>query len=83
MLGSKIHLQHLIENGHLFLTKWAKFFKIDIDIEDKCLTQELIDEFHKANLKVNCWTIDSIENVRKFEKMGVDYITTNEFDQDA
>ena len=56
-------------------------FKMDIDIEEKLLTKELLDIFHKKNLKVNCWTVDTLEMLRKLEDMGVDYITTNVFDQ--
>ena len=54
---------------------------MDIDIEDKLLTQDLVDLFHKKNLKVNVWTIDEEKNLRKLEGMGVDYITTNVFQQ--
>ena len=56
---------------------------MDIDIEDKLLTQDLVDIFHKKNLKVNVWTVDDEKNLRRFEEMGVDYITTNVFDQNS
>ena len=78
----KVHLQMLLEEGHYkMLQKWAKFFKMDIDIECKLLTQEIVDKFHKKNLKVNVWCVDEIDELRKFEEMGVDYITTNVFNQ--
>ena len=80
--GKKVHLQQLLEEGHYkTLYKWAKFFKMDIDIEDKLLTIELVEIFHKKNLKVNCWTVDDEEMLRKLESWGVDYITTNVFNQ--
>ena len=80
--GKKVHLQMLLEPDHYkMLHKWAKFYKMDIDIEDKLLTQEMMDLFHKKNLKVNAWTVDNIDTLRKFEEMGIDYITTNVFDQ--
>ena len=56
---------------------------MDIDIEDRLLTQDLVDIFHKKNLKVNCWTVDTKEGLQKLEDMGVDYITTNELDQNS
>jgi glycerophosphoryl diester phosphodiesterase len=56
---------------------------MDIDIEDRLLTQDLVDIFHKKNLKVNCWTVDSPEMLKKLEEMGVDYITTNVFQQNS
>ena len=78
----KVHLQMLLEEGHYkMLQKWAKFFKMDIDIECKLLTQEIVDKFHKKNLKINVWCVDEIDELRKFEEMGVDYITTNVFNQ--
>ena len=80
----KVHLQMLLEEGHYkMLQKWAKFFKMDIDIECKLLTQEIVDKFHKKNLKVNVWCVDKNDELRKFEEMGVDYITTNVFDQNS
>ena len=82
--GKKVHLQQLLEEGHYkTLYKWAKFFKMDIDIEDKLLTTELVEIFHKKNLKVNCWTVDDEEMLRKLEDWGVDYITTNVFNQNS
>lgn len=82
--GKKVHLQQLLEEGHYkTLYKWAKFFKMDIDIEDKLLTTELVELFHKKNLKVNCWTVDDKEMLRKLEDWGVDYITTNVFNQNS
>ena len=80
----RVHLQQLLEEGHYkTLYKWAKFFKMDIDIEDRLLTQDLVDIFHKKNLKVNCWTVDTKEGLKKMEEMGVDYVTTNELDQNS
>jgi len=80
----RVHLQMLLEEGHYkMLQKWAKFFKMDIDIECKLLTQEIVDKFHKKNLKVNVWCVDENDELRKFEEMGVDYITTNVFDQNS
>ena len=82
--GKKVHLQQLLEEGHYkTLYKWAKFFKMDIDIEDRLLTTELVEIFHKKNLKVNCWTVDDEEMLRKLEDWGVDYITTNVFNQNS
>ena len=82
--GKKVHLQQLLEEGHYkTLYKWAKFFKMDIDIEEHLLTQELMDLFHKKKLKVNAWTVDEKEMLDKLEGMGIDYITTNVFNQNS
>ena len=80
----EVHLQMLLEEGHYkLLQKWAKFFKMDIDIEYRLLTKEIVDKFHRKNLKVNVWCVDEIDELRKFEEMGVDYITTNTFEQNS
>ena len=82
--GKKVHLQQLLEEGHYkTLYKWAKFFKMDIDIEEKLLTPELMEIFHKKKLKVNAWTVDEEEMLKKLEEMGIDYITTNVFNQNS
>ncbi|NLZ15812.1 MAG: hypothetical protein GXY27_03980 [Erysipelotrichaceae bacterium] len=78
--GRRIHLQMLIE-PYFFLIKWAKLFRMDIDISEKLLTKEIVEKMHKKKLRVNVWTIDEEASLRKFEEMGVDYITTNVFDQ--
>ena len=51
--------------------------KIDVDVWCKELTKEQIDACHKAGLTVNCWTIDEVENAKKYADWGIDYITTN------
>lgn len=78
--GKKVHLQHLIEE-HTELLGYARLFKMDLDIRDKVLTEKMLNKFHKKKLKVNCWTVDDESMLRKLESMGVDYITTNVFDQ--
>ena len=78
----KVHLQMLIE-PYVWLTKSAKFHGMDIDIRDQLLTPELLNSFHKKKLKVNVWTVDNSEMLRKLEAMGVDYVTTNVFDQNS
>ncbi len=39
---------------------------------------EWIEEFKKAGLKINVWTVDNEDNLRYFIKQGVEFITTNE-----
>ena len=83
LYGKKVHIQQLWEHTHEFIMKWAYSHRFGLDSEDNILTKEIVDKFHKKGLEVNVWTVDKIEDVRKFEEMGVDYITTNKFDQKA
>ena len=80
--GKKIHLQHLIEE-HTELLGYARLFKMGLDIESKVLTDKMLKKFHKKKLPVNVWTVDDIEDLRRLEDMGVDFITTNVFDQNS
>lgn len=51
--------------------------KIDADIHYHGLTKENIEALHSANIKVNCWTVDSKEDAEKLAIWGVDFITSN------
>lgn len=51
--------------------------RIDIDVEQSDLTQEKLKRIHDAGLKVNCWTVDRIEDAERLAEWGVEYITTN------
>ena len=51
--------------------------KIDAAISYKIATEELIEKFHSAGLRVNCWTVDDKELAERLASLGVDYITTN------
>ena len=51
--------------------------KIDADLYYKCITKSLVKKLHNANLKVNCWTVNTIMDAKFVQTAGVDYITTN------
>ena len=51
--------------------------KFDIDAHYKALTSEVIAKIHGAGLKINCWTVDTVEDAERLAEMGVDYITSN------
>ena len=51
--------------------------KIDADVWCKELTKEHIEELHANGIKVNCWTVDTVEDAERFADWGIDYITTN------
>lgn len=39
---------------------------------------EWVQQSHDLGLKVNVWTVDKVEDMKKVIEMGVDFITTNE-----
>ena len=83
LYGKKVRIQQLWEPTHPFIMKWAYQHRFGLDADMQCLTKEIVDKFHAKGLEVNVWTIDDEESLKKFEEMGVDYITTNKFDQNS
>ena len=51
--------------------------KLDVDVYFKALTEENVKAFHDRGIKVNCWTVNSVEDGERLAAIGVDYITTN------
>ena len=51
--------------------------RIDADLCGYCVTKEIVDRLHEAGLKVNCWTLDTLEHAELAKRVGVDFITTN------
>ena len=51
--------------------------RIDVDVQYKALTAELIALLHENGLKVNCWTVDDPKAAETLVEWGIDYITTN------
>ena len=51
--------------------------KFDVDIKHTLLSEELIARLHRANIKVNCWTVDNPEDAEKYASWGIDFITSN------
>lgn len=78
----KIHLQVLIEK-HTELLLFARVHHMDIDIEQNRLNQKIVNKFHKKNLKVNVWTVNNKKSLDKLTQLGVNYITSDVFDQNS
>ena len=78
----RIHLQQLIQE-HTEFVYTSIWKKMDIDIDYNKLTDKMIEKMHKHNLKVNVWTVDDIDALRDLERRGVDYVTSNVFDQNS
>lgn len=51
--------------------------KMDVDVNYKALTKEILDLLHKKGIIVNCWTVDDKEKAEELCKWGIDYITSN------
>ncbi len=51
--------------------------KFDADLYNECLTKEKVERLHEAGIKVNVWTVNTLEEAKKMQDFGVDMITTN------
>ena len=63
----------LIDERYDFMVK----NDFDVDLSEKCITKELVNEFHALGKKVNVWTVNDIERAEYLKECGVDFITTN------
>jgi len=54
-----------------------KKYGLDLDVKYTAVTENLIATLHENGIKVNVWTVDSLEEAERLTKMGVDFITTN------
>ncbi len=50
---------------------------LDLDIHYKALDAEKIALCHENGIRVNCWTVDQLENAEDLIAWGIDYITSN------
>lgn len=83
VMHPKLDVQLLVEKGHPFLKDWAYHLRWGLDIESKLLTKDDIERFHNKKLKVNAWTVDTKDELKRLEKAGIDMITSNVFDQNS
>ena len=51
--------------------------RIDVDVQYKALTKEIVDLLHKNGLLINCWTVDNKDDAEVLSAWGVDFITSN------
>ena len=51
--------------------------RLDADICHVGITKEVVDKLHAEGLKVNCWTVDTLEVAQRVKAAGVDQITSN------
>ncbi len=59
------------------LAKWSRLPTEYVIVEQKLLTQQLIDELHAARRKVFTWTVNTPTRMRRFAEWGVDGIISD------
>lgn len=51
--------------------------KLDADIYHVALTQEYANLLKQNDIKINCWTVDDLQNANRLKDLGVNFITSN------
>ena len=69
--------QYLISQHTEWLVDMLIKHRLDLDINHKAVSRELVDTLHAAGLKVNVWTVDTVEDAQRVIDCGVDFITSN------
>ena len=69
--------QYLVSKIEDTLLDTLKANRLDLDIRYNALTPDFVAACHAANIQVNVWTVDTLEDCRRMTDWGVDYITSN------
>ncbi len=69
--------QFLISEHTEWLVDTLIKHRLDLDIRHTAVSKELVDQLHEAGLKVNVWTVDTLEDAQRVIDCGVDIITSN------
>lgn len=56
---------------------WTVGQRMDVDVNHEYVDEGLVNMYHDNSLKVNVWTVNSIDDYLKYDEMGVDFITTD------
>ena len=59
------------------LAKKLSSLNMDLDIYFEGFDAETAERCHRYGIKVNCWTVDKVEDAARLAELGVDYITSN------
>ena len=71
--NTPINISDLIENINLL----KKYGNYGIDIKVDKVTKDKVDLAHLNGAKVNVWTVNNKEDIKKLTDMGVDMITSD------
>lgn len=76
-MDKSINVQQLMDHFKPEYVDLCAQYRADLDIHYKAVTKEVVDLIHSKGLKVNVWTVDTIEDGERMVEYGVDYITSN------
>lgn len=72
-------IQYLVEKIEDMpaLLETLKKYRFDLDAKHTCIKEEMVPVFHQNGIKINVWTVNTVERAERLQEIGVDYITTN------
>lgn len=70
-------VQFLVETEIPDLVSILNANDLDLDIDVRLITEELVEKVHLIGHQVNVWTVNTLEEARKLADWGVDYLTSN------
>ena len=62
------------------LAKKLSSLNMDLDIYFEGFDAETAERCHRYGIKVNCWTVDKVEDAARLAELGASYITSNILD---
>ena len=70
-------MQYLVETISDGLLDTLIRYRLDLDIHYQALTGAFTALLHQNGLRVNVWTVNTLEDARRMMDLGVDFITSN------
>ena len=70
-------VQYLTGSCDRQLAQRLAAYGMDLDIYFEGVNPGMMADCKELGIKVNCWTVDQLEDAQRLVEMGVDYITSN------
>lgn len=77
-LNNKVKKQLLSKTFNETIFNQTKTINADLSLNQSSVTKEIVSRLHGINKKVSCWTVNDYNRINELKKMGVDFITTDE-----
>ncbi len=72
-----VDMQLLVKNPILKKMNFCVKHSLSIALHHALLKPDIVQIFHEQNLKVGVWTVNNLQQIKKYKQMGVDYITSD------
>ena len=70
-------VQYLTGSCDRQLAQRLAAYGMDLDVYFEGVNPDMMANCKELGIKVNCWTVDQLEDAQRLVEMGVDYITSN------